>query len=374
MTLCGRHDIQWTLLSKKGSTSAFVFPSLKKSLTLQELERKTEPSNIVYLRVFKDPADNADTMQKILDFLSELFQVGKRLQYLVVVGDGKTYEYFRKLKYQYRPALNWLIPFSGDWHICKNDQKVLMKIYWHAGLKNMAENAGNKRKILNSLEKCGNFQRTHNFLIQSFHAILRCQIDAFFESLSADTDKHHSAFLHALSLMFETISKSKSSHEQIEAFNEIQKFVSVSPDSEALHKSFHAFCQSVCVEDDTWSFWREFVTGSMLPYLGLYLLMRSEQWELRLASLKMMAPIFHAFDCSNYINIIPNHLAEIQCLPPTPLDHFRNGAFVASIKGNTWSSVALDESHEMCINKDVKAAIAKISDDYISKVVQYLLY
>ena len=85
----------------------------------------------------------------------------------------------------------------------------------------------------------------------------------------------------------------------------------------------------------------------MLPYLGLYLSMRSEQWGLRLASLKMMAPIFHAFDCSNYINIIPNHLAEIKCLPPTLLDHFRNGAFVANIKGNTWSSIALDESHEI---------------------------
>ena len=66
--------------------------------------------------------------------------------------------------------MNWLIPFPGDWHVCKNYQKVLMKIYWHAGLKNMAEKAGNKTKILNSLEKCGNFQKTHNFLIQSFHA------------------------------------------------------------------------------------------------------------------------------------------------------------------------------------------------------------
>ena len=102
--------------------------------------------------------------------------------------------------------------------------------------------------------------------------------------------------------------------------------------------------------------------------------MHSEQWNLRLGSLKIMAPIFHAFDSSNYIHIIPNNIAEMLCLPPSLLDHFKNGGFVASIKGNTWSSVALDEGHEMCINKDVKAAISKLSDDCIFKIVQYLLY
>ena len=35
---------------------------------------------------------------------------------------------------------------------------------------------------------------------------------------------------------------------------------------------------------------------------------------------------------------------------------------------------ALDESHEMCISKDVKAAISTLSDDYISKIVSYLPY
>ena len=80
-----------------------------------------------------------------------------------------------------------MIPFPGDWHIYKNDKKVLMKIYWHAGLKHMAEKASFKTGILNSLEKCGNFQRTHSFLLNSFHAILRCQIDAFFENMSLDS-------------------------------------------------------------------------------------------------------------------------------------------------------------------------------------------
>ena len=81
-----------------------------------------------------------------------------------------------------------------------------------------------------------------------------------------------------------------------------------------------------------------------------------------------------AFDSSNYINIIPNHIAEMLYLPSSLLEHFKNGGFVASIKGNTWSSVALDENHEMCINKDVKAAISKLSGDHISKIVSYLPY
>ena len=112
----------------------------------------------------------------------------------------------------------------------------------------------------------------------------------------------------------------------------------------------------------------------MLPYLGLYMSVQSESWDLRLASLKMMVSIFHACDRSNYIKNIRNHLAEIKCLPSSLLYHFENGGFVASIRGNTWSSVALDESHEMCINEDVKAAISRFSDDYISKVVPYLPY
>ena len=85
-------------------------------------------------------------------FLSEMFKVGRNLKYSFIVGDRKTYKYLRKPKYQYRPAMNWLLPFPGDWHVCKIYLKVLMKIYWHAGLKNMAGKAGNKTKILNSLE------------------------------------------------------------------------------------------------------------------------------------------------------------------------------------------------------------------------------
>ena len=76
-------------------------------------------------------------------------------------------------------------------------------------------------------------------------------------------------------------------------------------------------------KDINWLFWRQFITMSMLPYLGLYMSIQSEDWNLRLISLKMMASIFHAFDFSNYIKVIPNRLVEIKCLPSPLLDNFK---------------------------------------------------
>ena len=67
----------------------------------------------------------------------------------MVVGDCKTYEHLRKLKYEYGTDLEWLIPFPGDWHTCKTFQKILMKIYWNVGLKNIAEKSRIKGKKTN---------------------------------------------------------------------------------------------------------------------------------------------------------------------------------------------------------------------------------
>ena len=67
--------------SGKGEkTSKFVLPSLKRSLTMQDATRETEKSNIVYLRVFKDPADNADTIRKVLDFFIRIVSYWKRIK------------------------------------------------------------------------------------------------------------------------------------------------------------------------------------------------------------------------------------------------------------------------------------------------------
>ena len=46
------------------------------------------------------------------------------------------------LSFEYGEELSWLVPYPGDFHLLMNFQKALMKPYYDAGLKSMAQAAG----------------------------------------------------------------------------------------------------------------------------------------------------------------------------------------------------------------------------------------
>jgi hypothetical protein len=73
------------------------------------------------IAVLDETADSNATVLKTLNILHKKFQIGIKLQYLVVVGDRKSYDHksinLIKLKSEYGGSLSWVLPYPGDWHI-----------------------------------------------------------------------------------------------------------------------------------------------------------------------------------------------------------------------------------------------------------------
>jgi hypothetical protein len=109
------------------------------------------------------------------------------------------------------------------------------------------------------------------------------------------------------------------------------RFFSVFTDE--ILQEFHAWRMEQSAENQTFSFWDNFLYVDFMSYLGLYFSIRSRNWDLRNISLKKLVCLFHAFDRQNYQRLIPYHLADILTFPESVLQHLSNGCFSASISG-----------------------------------------
>ena len=58
-------------------------------------------------------------------------------------------------------------------------------------------------------------------------------------------------------------------------------------------------------------------------------------------------------------------------MPRDVLKFLESGAFVCSITGKHMRSVALDEAHEMLVNKDLKTTIVRPSKEYLDRMLYY---
>ena len=102
--------------------------------------------------------------------------------------------------------------------------------------------------------------------------------------------------------------------------------------------------------------------GSMVSKLGL-----------RMSALKLRAPFFNVYDRTMYQRLVPYHLADLKKFPPKILEHLTKG-FTLSLNGEKGHALAIDKSHEMCVNKDMKMAITHPTKPYLQKVYLFLRY
>ena len=127
-----------------------------------------------YLHIYNKKAHSVDTMKTVVADLYNQFEVCTKINHLVVAGDIKTFECLMKVKSEGGRSMDWLIPYPGDWHILTNSQEVIIKIFWDAGLKNIA-----KVTSLSSVIRRGDFKKIHKFILQSYESLFMYQIKMF---------------------------------------------------------------------------------------------------------------------------------------------------------------------------------------------------
>ena len=317
-------------------------------------------STVYYMELINENPDCTETMSLVAEDLLAKFDEAQD-GWVILVGDGKSYRHLMNIKKQYSTALRKLLIFPGDWHILKNYQPILMKVYYSAGLRELAKNSGYHGSTLKSVEQCSNFKRTHYFLLQAWEALYREMLHTYFANTRNTITKD------AGCILLSSIQMKKSPKDVLKRIGELVE------DSK-IEEDFMKFVKIMGDTDKTWKFWAQFIFIDCFCYFGLYLAIRSSNWQLRVASLKLMAPMFAAFDREYYARIIPHHLAEVQRYPSTILNCLRRGGFTVNLTGQQWRTVALDEAHEMCINKDLKTAVVRPTKSYLQKTSLFFNY
>lgn len=318
-------------------------------------------SLIYYMDLMDENADSDETMAEVAEMISDKITAsGSGVQkYVLLVGDGKTYEHLCKVKRLYGSALSNVLLFPGDWHILKNFQPVLLKAYYHAGLQDIARSSGYRAETLKSLANCSHFMRTHFFIVQVWEALYLEMISAFvkaepnFEEFQTKLQSLIDANPSTIDLLLGTK----------QLVNETLTF-----------NQFNAFVASKSAADDTWRLWYNFVFHDCYCYVTLFLSLRTSNWNLRISSLKSMAPLLAAYDRPCYQRLLPKHLADVQSYPQEVIDCLSAGGFTVKLTGVIGHAVALDECHEMCINRDLKMAVARPSTAYLKKTTHYFSY
>ena len=349
---------QYILLKVAGSELNETCIDLQTYFSLSNNIKEPECSNIVYFKVLDQKCDDKETLLNIISDLYEEFILSNKKEWVILEGDQATYERLQSIKREYGNDLTWMVPFPGDWHFLKNFQEVLLKIYFDAGLCDLAKAS---KYLPNSIGT--NFKRTHHFLLECWESLYRHFLNIFLAKQAPSDFIKYAA---------QQIKAFPSTQDQTETLQNLKKLLEDLSNYQNVEQEFTKFMEENGSTNMNSKFWAQFIFQDCFSYISLYLAMRSGKWDLRMAAIKSMAALFTAFDRPNYQKLIPQHIVDMLTIPNELLSHLTLGGFTVSITGRAGHSVGIDEAHEMCINKECKEYITKPSADYIQRTATFL--
>jgi len=312
-----------------------------------------ECSQVIYYGVLSQKCDNKETILSIINQMHVEFIATKQKEWVLLEGDQLTYSIIASVKMEYGNDLSWLIPIPGDWHVLKNFQEVLQKVYFDGGLLDLAKACGYQPNSIGV-----NFKRTHNFIIETWEALYRYFLSLFMsKELPLDPNE--------ITVWFDSLPQSCDQHSASRNLNQL--FDDVKDKKPAFQKNFLSFMEKNANNNKTWKLWKQYVFEDGFAYICMHLAIRTGNWHLRMGALKSMAALFTAFDRPNYQKLISDHIADVESMPQSVLGHLKQGGWTVSLTGRVCHSVGIDECHEMCINKDSKEYVMRPSSDNLDR-------
>eukprot|EP00951_Prasinocladus_malaysianus_P011669 scaffold86497_cov26-Prasinocladus_malaysianus.AAC.1 len=250
---------------------------------------------------------------------------------ILVVGDQQTYALVLQLKRADSQEWEWLHAYPGDWHIMLNGAQNLLRLIWEGGGKDAAAACG-----LPSMNASGKWRDCHMVILTLWHAL----------SLSVIT-------------LFEG------------RYNEQARANAVSPTVADL-KKFIARLQDTSNKNENlrfWSQWWEVATA----YVAQYLAVRCSLWHLRGAALHHIAPLFYALRRYKYEELLAHAITDCVTLPDHFLCPMQDGKYwTVSITGRAGASVAVDEAHEMVVNRYMKEHVDRVDESYLVECAGFI--
>ena len=129
-------------------------------------------------------------------------------------------------------------------------------------------------------------------------------------------------------------------------------------------QELHEWRMEQSAENQTFSFWDNFLYVDFMSYLGLYFSIRNRNWDLRNISFTKISLFISRFR--------QTELPDIDSVSPGRHTGISRICFSASISGKYRFAVALDEEHEMEINLKSKNALNSFSQSSLATLTYYL--
>ena len=161
------------LLKVACTTHSEILINFNTYFSLRNKLTQPERSNIIYFKVLDQRCDDKETLLNIINDLYVEFIKPNKKKFILLQGDQATYQRLQSIRALYGNDLSWMVPFPGDWHCLKNYQEVLLKIYFDAGLRDLAKASGYQPNSIGS-----NFTRTHHFLLEVWESIYRLLVSS----------------------------------------------------------------------------------------------------------------------------------------------------------------------------------------------------